>query len=76
MTSILQNIRYLPHDLSTEFYAVQSYRNRNRVKYVCRKYYISKASLSRWNKKVDSTKKSLINKSHRPLTSHPNPIIN
>ena len=37
MTSISQNIRYLPHDLNTKFYAVQSYRNGNRAEYVCRK---------------------------------------
>lgn len=72
MTSISQNIRYLPHDLNTKFYAVQSYRNGNKAEYVCRKYHISKASLSRWNKKYDGTKESLINKLQRPLTSHPN----
>lgn len=72
MTSISQNIRYLPHDLNTKFYAVQSYRNGNRAEYVCRKYHISKASLSRWNRRFDGTKESLIDKSHRPLTPHPN----
>ena len=39
--------RYLPHDLNTRYYAVLSYRNGNRATYVCRKYHISKASLSR-----------------------------
>ena len=47
MTSISQNIRYLPHDLITKFFAVQSYINGNRAEYVCRKYHISKAFLSR-----------------------------
>ena len=72
MTSISQNIKYLPHDLNTKFYAVQSHRNSNRAKYVCRRYHIFKSSLSRSNKKFDGTKKSIINKSHRPLTPHHN----
>ena len=46
MVMISQNIRYLTHDLNTKFYAVQSYKNGNRTKYVCRKYHISKVSLS------------------------------
>ena len=72
MNSISQNIRYLPHDLNTKFYAVSSYRNGNSSNYVCRKYHISKSSLSRWNRKFDGTKESLIDKSHKPLSKHPN----
>ena len=72
MTCISQNIKYLPHDFNTKFYAVQSYRNRNRAEYVCRKYHIPNASLSRWNRKYHGTKESLVDKSHRPLTPHPN----
>ena len=64
--------RYLPHELNTRYYAVLSYRNGNKATYVCRKYHISKASLSRWNKKFDGNKESLIDKSHKPLTPHPN----
>ncbi len=63
--------RYLPHELNTKYYAVLSYRNGNKATYVCRKYHISKASLSRWNRKFDGTKESLIDKSHKPLTPHP-----
>src|SRR5574344_41094 len=63
--------RYLPHELNTRYYAVLSYRNGNKATYVCRKYHISKASLSRWNRKFDGTKESLIDKSHKPLTPHP-----
>ena len=36
------------------------------------KYHISKSSLSRWNRKFDGTKESLIDKSHRPISKHPN----
>ena len=71
MNTISQNIRYLPHEINTKFYAVQSYRNGSSSAYVCRKYHISKSSLSRWNKRFDGTKESLINKSHRPHTKHP-----
>ena len=63
---------YLPHELKTRYYAVLSYRNGNKSTYVCRKYHISKSSLSRWNRKFDGTKESLIDKSHKPLTTHPN----
>ena len=63
--------RYLPHELNTKYYAVLSYRNGNKATYVCRKYHISKSSLSRWNRKFDGTKESLIDKSHKPLTPHP-----
>ena len=65
------NQRYLPHELNTRYYAVQSYRNGNKATYVCRKYHISKASLSRWNKKYNETKESLIDKSHKPTSIHP-----
>lgn len=67
-----KNQRYLPHETKTRLYAVITYRNGNKSTYVCRKYHISKASLSRWNKKYDGTVESLIDKSHRPLSKHPN----
>ena len=72
MNTITYSQRYLPHELSTKFNAVKLYRNVKDVSYVCRRYHISKASLMRWNKAFDGTKESLMNKSHRPLTPHPN----
>ena len=72
MTSISQSSRYLPHDLKTKYYSVKLYRQTHSINHVCRRYHISKASLMRWNKKFDGTKESLIDKSHRPLTPHPN----
>ena len=72
MNSISQNIRYLPHELKTRIHAVELYRKGNSSQYVCRKYHISKSSLSRWNRKYDGTEQSLMDKSHRPLTPHPN----
>jgi transposase len=72
MTIISQSQRYYPHDLNTKYYAVNLYRNGNSVSYVCRRYKISKMSLMRWNKRFDGTKESLIDKSHRPHSKHPN----
>ena len=64
--------RYLPHEINTRYYAILSYKNGNKASYICRKYHISKSSLSRWNRKFDGTKESLIDKYHKPLTPHPN----
>lgn len=72
MNTITYSQRYLPHELSTKFNAVKLYRYVKDVSFVCRRYHISKASLMRWNKAFDGTKESLMNKSHRPLTPHPN----
>lgn len=72
MNSISYNIRYLPHDFNTKLHAVKTYRNGNSVRFVCRKYHISKSSLMRWNKKYDGSNESLLDKSHRPLSKHPN----
>ena len=72
MSTITQNKRYLPHDLNTRLYAVKLYRSVHDVNFVIRRYHISKASLMRWNKLYDGTKESLMDKSHRPLTPHPN----
>ena len=68
----MNSISRYPHDLNTKFYAVSLYRNGNTISFVCRRYKCSKASLMRWNKKFDGSKDSLIDKSHRPLTPHPN----
>lgn len=72
MKSITQNKRYCPHEITTKLHAVQLYRQEKDVSFVCRRYHISKASLMRWNKQYDGTKESLLPKSHRPLTPHPN----
>jgi len=65
-------ISHYPHDLNTKYHAILLYRNGNSISFVCRRYKCSKASLMRWNKKFDGTKESLIDKSHKPLTPHPN----
>ena len=72
MNSIAQNKRYCPHEISTKVHAVEFYRQYGDVSYTCRKYHVSKASLMRWNKRYDGTRESLVDKSHRPKTQHPN----
>jgi len=72
MNTISHNARYYPHDLNTKYYSVKLYRSGNSINYVCRRYKISKASLMRWNKLFDETRESLIDKTHKPLTPHPN----
>lgn len=68
----MKSISHYPHSLNTKYYATLLYRNGNPISFVCRRYKCSKASLMRWNKKFDGTKQSLLDKSHKPLTPHPN----
>lgn len=72
MTSISYNNRYIPHEFNTKYYAVKLYRQGHSVSFVCRRYKISKSSLMRWNKRFNGTKDSLIDRSHKPLSKHPN----
>lgn len=70
----LKNARYLPHKIENRIAAVKMLRNspRGSIHSICRKYHISRSSLWRWNKKYNGTKESLMDKSHRPLSKHPN----
>ena len=72
MNSITQKKRYCPHEITTKINSVKLYRETRDISFVCRRYHISKASLMRWNKLYDGTKESLLPKSHRPHTPHPN----
>ena len=72
MNSIAQTKRYLPHENSTKINSVKLYRQTKDIDFVCRRYHISKASLMRWNKQYDGTAESVMPKSHRPHTPHPN----
>ena len=70
----LKNARYLPHKIENRIAAVKMLRNSPRysIHSICRKHHISISSLWRWNKKYNGTKESLMDKSHRPLSKHPN----
>ena len=37
--------RYIPHTLETRLAAVKTYRNKNSISFICRRYKVSKASL-------------------------------
>ena len=52
--------------------SVKLYRQTKDIDFVLRRYHISKASLMRWNKLYDGAKESLMPKSHRPHSQHPN----
>ena len=75
MNTITQTQRYLPHQLNTKFYAVKLYRTGVGVSFVCRRYHISRSSLMHWNKKLDGAKEPLMDKSHKPHSKHPMPIL-
>lgn len=64
--------RYCPHLLEPKLHAVEVYRKTRDISFVCRRYHISKASLMRWNRAYDGTKKSLQKKSHKPHSPQPN----
>jgi len=64
--------RYCPHLLETKINSCKLYRQTKDIDFVCRRYHVSKASLMRWNKLYDGTKESVVSKSHKPHTPHPN----
>lgn len=72
MNSITQNKRYCPHEITTKINSVKLYRETKDISFVCRRYHVSKASLMRWNRRYDGTRESLVPKSHRPHSPHPN----
>ena len=63
---------FCPHQISTKVGSINLYRYTHDIDFVCRRYHISKASLMRWNKIYDGTRESLIPKSHKPHSPHPN----
>lgn len=72
MNTISYSQRYLPHTLDTGYSSVLLYRQCSDVRFVCRRYHISRASLMRRNRKFDGTRHSLADTSHRPHKPHPN----
>lgn len=69
----MESLSHFPHEIKTRYHAVLLYRSgRYSIKYVTRKYHISKSSLMRWNKLFDGSKESLLDRLHRPHTPHPN----
>lgn len=66
---------YIPIDIETRFHAcsrriVSSWPIRKILSF----YHIKRSSLYRWLKRFDGTKESLLDKSHKPLSDHPNKL--
>lgn len=72
MKSITRHTMYCPHLIDTRYNSVKLFRKWKDANAVCRRYHISRASLYRWNKRYDGTKGSLMDKSHKPHSAHPN----
>lgn len=73
MNTITKKPRYLPHELQTRFHACKLYATKEySIAFISRRYKVSKSSLMRWMKRFDGTKESLVDRSHKPLTPHPN----
>ena len=72
---ITQNRNYLPIDIDTRFHScLRRVKNKRPIKKILNLYHIKKASFYRWLKIFDGTKESLIDKSHRPISPHPNKL--
>lgn len=63
---ILYSLHFINHNRqnrsSPKFHAVKLYRTCKDVRFVCRRYKVSKSSLMRWNKRFDGAKASLVDK--------------
>lgn len=73
VSTLTNNIRYLPHETKTRLYAVKLLQSGTAsVEFVVRRYHVSRASLYRWLKRYDGSRASLESHSHKPLSPHPN----
>ena len=72
LSSITKNIRYLPYDLTTKYHVVKYFLKGTPINFLIRKYKVSRASIYRWVKLFNGHENSLIPKSHRALSPHPN----
>jgi transposase InsO family protein len=64
--------RYLPHEVITREKSVELAHAGEELQVIVRRYKISRSSLWRWRKRFDGTSQSLIDRSHRPKSRHPN----
>lgn len=72
MNDYTTNKRYCPHLLKTRIKAVEMYKQTGDADYAARKYHVGKSSVYRWKNQYDGTEASLMDKSHKPHTPHPN----
>jgi len=75
MNSLTLERNYFPQDIETRFHACKRYVDLGwPIKKIVSFYHVKRPSFYRWMKRFDGTKESLIDKSHRPLTDHPNKL--
>ena len=75
MYSLTLERNYLPLDIDTRYHACLRYKESKwPVKKILSFYHIKRPSLYRWLKSFDGTKRSLLDKSHKPLSDHPNKL--
>ena len=66
---------YIPIDIETRFHACsRRVVSLWPIRKILSFYHIKRSSLYRWLKRFDGTKDSLLDKSHRPLSDHPNKL--
>lgn len=72
MDILSQERNYLPVDLETRYHScLRKTRSGWKTKKILSYYHITKASFYRWLSRFDGSKESLVDRSHRPLSSHP-----
>lgn len=73
VSTLTNKLRYLPHETKTRLHAVQLLQSKTAsIEFIVRRYHISRASSYRWIKRFDGSKESLMNRSHKPISGHPN----
>ena len=60
-----------PNSVSHKLHALNLLGKLPKIK-ICNRYHIHISTLNRWIRQYDGTKESLENKSHKPLSPHPN----
>lgn len=66
---------YIPIDIDTRLHAcLRRTVSKWPIRRILSFYHIKRSSLYRWLKRFDGQKESLLDKSHRPLSDHPNKL--
>ncbi len=64
---------FIPIDIENRYYAcARKVDSLWSIRKILSFYHIKKSSLYRWLKRFDGAKESLVDKSHKPLSDHPN----
>ena len=75
MTSLTQERNYIPIDIETRYHSCLRKTESNwPIKKISFFYHVKRSSLYRWINIFDGTKESLLDKSHKPKSDHPNKL--